>query len=154
MIAVRSTSGDPEKFKATVKKVADSTKLPMILCSLNPSVLEAGLMAAPKLRPLLYAATKENWKDMAELALMYSCPLVVSAPNDLNTLVSLSKTLVAYGVTDLVFDPGTFINEGLARHHKQLHHATKSSSQRRRRTRWVPTDGCSHGCMDGQLRNL
>ena len=113
MIAVRSTSGDAEKFKATVKKVADSTKLPLVLCSLNSTVLEAGLMAAPKARPLLYAATKENWKDMAELALMYSCPLVVSAPNDLSTLVSLVKTLMAYGVTDLVLDPGTFANEGL-----------------------------------------
>jgi len=113
MIAVRSTSGDAEKFKATVKKVADSTKLPLVLCSLNSTVLEAGLMAAPKARPLLYAATKENWKDMAELALMYSCPLVVSAPNDMSTLVSLVKTLVAYGVTDLVLDPGTFANEGL-----------------------------------------
>jgi acetyl-CoA decarbonylase/synthase complex subunit gamma len=113
MVAVRSTSDDADKFKATVKKVAETTKLPMILCALNSNVLEAGLMAAPKLRPLLYAANKENWKDMAELALMYSCPLVVSAPNDLNTLVSLVKTLMAYGVTDLVLDPGTFANEGL-----------------------------------------
>ncbi|MBE3116172.1 acetyl-CoA decarbonylase/synthase complex subunit gamma [Candidatus Bathyarchaeota archaeon] len=113
MIAVRSTSGDAEKFKATVKKVAEVTNLPLILCASNSSVLEAGLMAAPKARPLLYAANKENWKDMAELALMYNCPLVVSAPNDLNTLVSLAKTLMAYGVTDLVLDPGTFMNEGL-----------------------------------------
>ena len=113
MIAVRSTSGDAEKFKATVKKVAEATNLPLILCASNSSVLEAGLMAAPKARPLLYAANKENWKDMAELALMYNCPLVVSAPNDLNTLVSLAKTLMAYGVTDLVLDPGTFMNEGL-----------------------------------------
>jgi acetyl-CoA decarbonylase/synthase complex subunit gamma len=113
MIAVRSTSDDAEKFKATVKKVAETTNLPLILCTLNSNVLEAGLMAAPKARPLLYAATKENWKDMAELALMYNCPLVISAPNDLNTLVSLAKTLMAYGVTDLVLDPGTFANEGL-----------------------------------------
>jgi acetyl-CoA decarbonylase/synthase complex subunit gamma len=113
MIAVRSTSGDAEKFKAVVKKVAETTQLPLILCALNPTVLEAGLMAAPKARPLLYAATKENWKDMAELALMYNCPLVVSSPNDLNTLFSITKTLMAYGVKDLVLDPGTFINEGL-----------------------------------------
>ena len=113
MIAVRSTSGDPEKFKTAVKTVAEATKLPMILCSLNSNVLEAGLMAAPKARPLLYAATKENWKDMAELALMYNCPLVVSAPNDLSTMVSLAKTLMAYGVNDLVLDPGTFMNDGL-----------------------------------------
>jgi acetyl-CoA decarbonylase/synthase complex subunit gamma len=113
MIAVRCTSGDAEKFKATVKKVSETTTLPMILCTLSPAIAEAGLMAAPKARPLLYAANSTNWKDMAELALMYSCPLVASAPNDLNTLVSLAKTLIAYGVTDIVLDPGTFINDGL-----------------------------------------
>jgi acetyl-CoA decarbonylase/synthase complex subunit gamma len=113
MIAVRCTSEDADKFKAAVKKVSETTKLPMILCTLNPAIAEAGLMAAPKSRPLLYAATQSNWKDMAELALMYDCPLVASAPNDLNTLVSLAKTLMAYGVADLVLDPGTFMNEGL-----------------------------------------
>ncbi len=114
MIAIRSTSNDPEKFKAAVKKVSENTKLPLILCSLNPIVLEAGLMAAPKAKPLLYAATMDNWKDVAELALMYQCPIVVSAPNDLSMLVSLSKTLLAYGVENLVLDPGTFADDGLA----------------------------------------
>jgi len=114
MIAVRSTSGEPEKFKAAVKKVVENTKLPLILCTLSANVAEAGLMAAPKARPLLYAATVDTWKDMAELALMYNCPLVVSAPNDLDVLASLVKTLLAYGVQDLVLDPGTFANEGLA----------------------------------------
>lgn len=113
MIAVRSISNDPEKFKAVVKKVVENTKLPLILCSMNANVLEAGLMAAPNARPLLYAATTENWKDVAELALMYKCPVVVSAPNDLSLLVSLAKTLIAYGVEDLVLDPGTFPDDGL-----------------------------------------
>jgi acetyl-CoA decarbonylase/synthase complex subunit gamma len=113
MIAIRCTSQDPDKFKAVVKKVTETTQLPMILCTLNPAIAEAGLMAAPKARPLIYAATSNNWKDMAELALMYNCPIVASAPNDLNTLVSLAKTLMAYGVSDIVLDPGTFINDGL-----------------------------------------
>lgn len=113
MIAVRCTSGDAEKFKAAVKKAVETTSLPLILCTLDAAVAEAGLMAAPKANPLLYAATAENWKAMAELALMYKCPLVVSAPNDLSKLVSLVKTLLAYGVTELVLDPGTFNNEGL-----------------------------------------
>src|SRR4030066_1698364 len=71
-------------------------------------------MDAPNAKPLLYAATMDNWKDVAELALMYHCPVVVSAPNDLSMLVSLSKTLLAYGVEDLVLDPGTFPSDGLA----------------------------------------
>ena len=114
MIAVRSTSGDPEKFKTAVKKVVETTNLPLILCTFNANVAEAGLMATPNSKPLLYAATMDNWKDMAELALMYDCPLVISAPSDLDNLVSLVKTLLAYGVEDLVLDPGTFVNEGLA----------------------------------------
>jgi len=113
MVAVRCTSEDADKFKAAVKKVSETTTLPMILCTLNPTIAEAGLMAAPKVRPLLYAATASNWKDMAELALMYNCPVVASAPNNLNALVSLAKTLMAYGVTDIVLDPGTFPAEGL-----------------------------------------
>jgi acetyl-CoA decarbonylase/synthase complex subunit gamma len=114
MIAIRSTSNDPDKFKTTVKVVAENTNLPLILCSMSPAVVEAGLMTAPKSRPLLYAATKDNWKDMAELAQMYSCPLTVSAPDDLKLLRSLTKTLLEYGVEDLVLDPGTFPGDGLA----------------------------------------
>jgi acetyl-CoA decarbonylase/synthase complex subunit gamma len=114
MVAVRSTSNDPDKFAAAVRRVAENTSLPLILCSLDPNVLEAGVMSIPKSRPLLYAATKDNWKEMAELALMYNCPLAVFAPNDLKTLLSLVKTLTEYGVEDLVLDPGTFSSDGLA----------------------------------------
>jgi acetyl-CoA decarbonylase/synthase complex subunit gamma len=114
MIAVRSTSNDPAKFKSTVEKVVKNTNLPLILCSFSPEVLENGLVAAQNRRPLIYAATKDNWKDMAELALMYKCPLTAFAPNDLNFLQSLTKTLLEYGVEDLVLDPGTFPDEGLS----------------------------------------
>jgi len=114
LVAVRSTSNDPDKFAATVKKVIENTSLPLILCSLQPNVLEAGLMTAPKARPLLYAATKNNWKEMAELALMCNCPLTVFAPSNLKLLRSLTKTLLEYGVQDLVLDPGTFLGSGLA----------------------------------------
>jgi acetyl-CoA decarbonylase/synthase complex subunit gamma len=114
MIAIRSTSNDPDKFKATVQRVTENTTLPVILCSFNQIILEAGLRAAPKARPLLYAATKDNWKEMAELALTYGCPLAVFAPGDVNLLRSLTKTLVECGVEDLVLDPGTFAGEGLA----------------------------------------
>ncbi|UCE95293.1 MAG: acetyl-CoA decarbonylase/synthase complex subunit gamma [Candidatus Bathyarchaeota archaeon] len=113
MIAIRSTSNDPDKFKTTVKKVVENTTLPLILCSFDSKVLEAGLMVAPKARPLIYAATKDNWKDMAELALMYNCPLAIFAPNNIKLLRSLSKTLLEYGVKNLVLDPGTMAGEGI-----------------------------------------
>jgi len=112
-IAIRSTSNDPERFKQTAKKVIESTKLPVILCSFNPNVIESGLVVAAKNNPLIYAATKDNWKEMAELALIYNSPLAVFAPNDLKLLRSLAKTLLEFGVKDLALDPGTLPNEGL-----------------------------------------
>jgi acetyl-CoA decarbonylase/synthase complex subunit gamma len=114
MIAVRSTSNSPEKFRKTVEKVTENTKLPLILCSLNPTVIEAGLTVVGKNRPLLYAATKENWKEMAELAQAYDCPLTVLAPGNMKLLRSLTKTMLEYGVRDLLLDPGTFPSDGLA----------------------------------------
>ncbi len=113
MIAVRSTSNDPTTFRSAVENVAKATKLPLILCAFDPNVMEAGLVAAQDRRPLIYAATRENWRNMAELALMYNCPLTVFAPNDLKLLRSLTKTLIEYGVEDLVLDPGTLADEGL-----------------------------------------
>lgn len=114
MINIRSTSNDPTTFKSAVEEVTKATDLPLILCTFDPSVMEAGLIAASGRKPLIYAATKDNWKEMADLALMYDCPLAIFAPNDLDLLRSLSKTLIEYGVEDLVLDPGTFPNEGLS----------------------------------------
>ena len=114
MIAVRSTSNNPKTFKSAVTTVAEATEMPLILCSLDPNVMEAGLVVTSGRRPLIYAATKENWKDMADLALMYNCPLAIFAPNNLDLLRSLVKTLIEYGVEDLVLDPGTFPDDGLS----------------------------------------
>ena len=152
MIAVRSTSNDPEKFKTAVKKVVENTTLPLILCSLNSNVLEAGLMAAPNAKPLLYAATMDNWKDMAELALMYHCPLVVSAPNDLSMLVSLAKTLLAYGVEDLVLDPGTFTNDGLADTINNFTMLRRAACKNGEELAGFPLHRRSDGCLVGEGR--
>lgn len=113
-LAIRSVSNDPLKFKKTVKFVADNTDLPLVLCSLNPQVMEAGLSALGRSRPLIYAATKENWREMTELSLRHKSPLVILSPNDLSGLMSLAKTLVDYGVSDLVLDPGTFVGDGFS----------------------------------------
>jgi len=114
MIAVRSTSNDPAKFKLTAEKLAAATKLPLILCSSNPDVMEAALSSVYERRPLIYAATKDNWKRMADLALMYNCPLAIFAPNDLSLLRSIANTLIEYGLEDLVLDPGVFPDDGLS----------------------------------------
>ena len=113
-IAIRSTNNDPAAFAAAIKAVAGETDLPLILCAYDPVIMAAGIAPVKENRPLLYAATRDNWKAMADLALLYHCPLVVSAPQDIALLRSLTKTLVEYGVTDLVLDPGTIMEPGLA----------------------------------------
>lgn len=107
MVAIRSTSGDPDKFKQAVTSVAGNTELPLILCSLDPKVLKAGLEVVADRKPLLYAATKDNWQDVADLVMEYDVPLVLFSPDDLDTLKSLATTFLEMGRDDLVLDPGT-----------------------------------------------
>lgn len=113
-IAIRSTRHDPVAFASAVTAVAALTDLPLILCTYDAAIMAAGLAHIRERRPLLYAATKDNWKEMAELALRYGCPLVVSAPHDIALMRSLVRTLLEYGVTDLVLDPGTAVEPGLS----------------------------------------
>ena len=113
-VAIRSVSKDPSTFAETVKTVAGATSLPLILCALDPAVMEAGLLAAKDRRPLIYAAMEGSWKAMADLALAHNAPLAVYAPGDLSLLRSLVRTLIDYGVCDLVLDPGTCADDGLS----------------------------------------
>jgi acetyl-CoA decarbonylase/synthase complex subunit gamma len=108
MVAVRSTSNDPKKFAYAVKKVVETTDMPLVLCSFNPEVLKAGLEVAKDRNPLLYAANKDNWQQVAALALEYDVPVTLFAPNDLDLLKSLAKTFAEMGTEKLVLDPGTF----------------------------------------------
>jgi acetyl-CoA decarbonylase/synthase, CODH/ACS complex subunit gamma len=110
MIAVRSVTDDPAKFAACVKKVMENSNYPLVLCSFNPTVLKAGLEVAAKSRPLIYAATKDNWKEVAQLAHDYNVPVTLSVPFDLDGLKSLAVTFATMGLTDLVLDPGTAPN--------------------------------------------
>jgi len=111
LIAIRSVTNDPKKFAKAVTIVIENSSLPVILCSFNPKVIEAGLLASPGYRPLIYAATKDNWREMADLALKHEVPLAIFSPGDLDMLMSLAKTLTEYGVQDLALDPGTFMGK-------------------------------------------
>ncbi|RLB79177.1 MAG: acetyl-CoA decarbonylase/synthase complex subunit gamma [Deltaproteobacteria bacterium] len=109
LIAIRSVSNDPEVFKKTVNFVASNTSLPLVLCTLNPKVMEAGVSTLPNGKPLLYAATKDNWKEMADIALKNKLPLAVFSPGNLDMLISLAKTLLKMGISEIALDPGTFV---------------------------------------------
>ena len=113
-MAVRFASGNAERFAQAAALVAKSSSLPLILCSLDPEALRLAIEQKDVLnrRPLLYAATKDNWREVGQLAMQYNCPVAVFAPDDLKNMKSLVRTLRAMGLEDIVLDPGFFPEGG------------------------------------------
>ena len=112
LIAVRNVSDNPEKFAKVVSWVRESSGLPLILSSYNPKAIKAALDVCGMDRPLVYAATEDNWQEVAPLVKKYNVPVCVSAPDNLTLLKQLAATLQAYGIKDIVLDPGTFVDVG------------------------------------------
>ncbi len=104
-LAVENASGSPETFAACVQKVRSLSSKPLILMSEDVAALRAALAVEGGKRPLLYAATPENWEAMAALAKETGLPLAVR-DGDLDGLAALTEKLKAAGVEDLVLDPG------------------------------------------------
>ncbi|MFC1962827.1 acetyl-CoA decarbonylase/synthase complex subunit gamma [Chloroflexota bacterium] len=104
--AIQNESKDPTAFSQCVEAVKAKTDLPLVLMSPDPAAMEAALEKASSGRPLIYAATKDNWEKMAELAKKYSCPLAVSEPSGLDDLATLTEKINQAGLEDLVLDPG------------------------------------------------
>lgn len=106
MIAIRSKSDDPAKFSSAVSAVNGKTSIPLVLVSQNPAVIEEGLKVCGSDRPLIHAATKDNFEKMAELAKANNCPLAVLEDSGLEELAELSKKVKEAGVEDIVLDLG------------------------------------------------
>ncbi|MFW9793843.1 MAG: acetyl-CoA decarbonylase/synthase complex subunit gamma [Candidatus Thorarchaeota archaeon] len=112
-IALRGVSQDPQTFAKAAKKLTELSNWPIILCSLDSAMLSAGAKAISDKRPLLYAATLDTWAEAGEIAVKYDLPLVAYAPGNLENLSTLTNTLRAMGVRELVLDPGTASKTGL-----------------------------------------
>ncbi|MFX1252349.1 MAG: acetyl-CoA decarbonylase/synthase complex subunit gamma [Promethearchaeota archaeon] len=110
-VCIRSTSNDPHTFKDYVRAAREITNLSFILASYNIEVLRAGLEVDAVNRPLIYAATKENWAGIAELAKEFQVPVVISVPNDLDGLLSIAKVMHEAEIP-IVLDPGTYFKNG------------------------------------------
>lgn len=104
-VAVEAASGNPETFAAAVKAVREVTDRPLILMASDPAVLKAGVAAADGTRPLLYAATAENWQAVAEVAKAANAPVAVRA-DSLDGLADLTEKMKGAGIQDIVLDPG------------------------------------------------
>lgn len=114
LVAVRNASGDADEFADAVSTATKETDLPFILCSRDPEALEKGVEVAGD-GALLYAATEENWREVAGIAAENDCPAVASTHHDAEGLKRLSLGIREMGVEDVVLDPGTNVQErGLA----------------------------------------
>ena len=106
-IALESASGEEGTYVKALEAVRANTDLPLILMAEDPKVIAAALENLGDTVPLIYAATEENWPDMAKLAKKHKCPLAVHGANGLNQLAGLVKQVEEAGVEDIVLDPGT-----------------------------------------------
>ena len=106
LAAIKSDSGDAQKFEALVNKVKQNSDCGIILMSDNPDILAAGLKACADRKPLLYAATKDNIDLLTDMAKENSCPIAVKAAN-LEELVELTTRLTEAGIKNIVLDSGS-----------------------------------------------
>lgn len=105
-IAIDNASGDAAKFAEMVKAVRSKTDLPFVLISTSVDALKAALEVEGGHKPLLYAATMDNWEAMAALAKSGNASLAILSKNGLDELAELTQKLNDAGVADLVLDPG------------------------------------------------
>lgn len=105
LVALENTSKDAAAFAAAVKTAQANTGLGMILISESPEAMAAALEVTGSAKPLIYAATADNFEKMAALAKQYDTALAVKAQN-LAALEDLVNKVTAAGVKHLVLDTG------------------------------------------------
>jgi acetyl-CoA decarbonylase/synthase complex subunit gamma len=105
-VAVKNTSGNADAFAAAVKKAADTTPLALILMSDDAAAMEKALEIVSARKPLVYAATIDNYEAMTAVAKKYEAPLAVKGAN-LDELEDVVNKVVALGHKELVLDPGS-----------------------------------------------
>ena len=101
-VAVKST-GDADRFKAAVERVAAATSLPLVLMAEDVDAMGAALETVGSKKPLIHAATETNLDVMVALAKQHDCPLAVRA-SGLEALSPLCEKAAEAGVKDLVLD--------------------------------------------------
>jgi len=102
-IAVQAT-GDGERFARAVEAVLETAEVPLILIADDADVMARGLEAARDTRPLIHAATPDNWEAFVELAKEHAVPMSVQAAT-MSDLADLTQRVQDAGVKDIVLDP-------------------------------------------------
>jgi len=102
-VVIVNDSKSDETFASVVKKVSESVKLALILCSESPSAIRAAIALAASLRPLIASAIAENVEEMAAIAKENKCPVVAKA-DSLEGLADLTEKIKSLGVEDIVLN--------------------------------------------------
>jgi acetyl-CoA decarbonylase/synthase complex subunit gamma len=104
-MAVQAT-GTGEAFAPAIEAVLETAEVPLILIAEDPDVMAKGLEAAAgRTRPLIYAATADNWEAFADLAKEHEAPIAIQAET-MSGLADLTQKVKETGITDIVLDPG------------------------------------------------
>lgn len=103
--AIKNASGSADTFKKAVETAAAKTGKLFILETEDPAAMDAAAAVVADRKPLLNAATGDNYEKMVEVAKKVKAPLVVKGKN-LNDLAELVDKVVGLGYKELVLDSG------------------------------------------------
>lgn len=102
-VAIKCSAADT--FKNAVEAAAANTKKVLLLMAEDPAAMEAAAGVVADRKPILYAATAENYEKMVEIAKKINAPLVVKGKN-LDDLAALVEKVVGLGYKELILDSG------------------------------------------------
>jgi acetyl-CoA decarbonylase/synthase, CODH/ACS complex subunit gamma len=105
LAALKNDSGQADKFAILAGKVKQKSDCSLILMSNNVDVLTASLKVCADRKPLVYAATKDNFEKVGGLAKEFNTPLAVKGTS-LEEVSQLTDSLGKMGLKDLVIDSG------------------------------------------------
>ncbi|MBI5118257.1 acetyl-CoA decarbonylase/synthase complex subunit gamma [Candidatus Poribacteria bacterium] len=147
MACIMNDSGDPAKFAAAVKIVAQKAPVALILASDNPDSLKAALEVCADRRPLLCGANASNYQAVAALAKEKNCPVVARAKG-LEALTDLTQKITAAGVKEIVLESGA---EGVRQTLEDLTKARRYALRKSFRPLGYPMLTCMMGDGDSFL---
>lgn len=101
-VAIVNASGNADTFKQAVATAAGKTNKVLMLISEDVAAMEAAAADVADRKPILYAATADNYEKMVEIAKKIAAPLVVKA----NGLDELADLVGKVGYKELILDSG------------------------------------------------
>lgn len=105
-VAIVQESGDATRFAKVAATVAEATDKSLLLLSSDVGAIKAALAPLAARKPLIGAATSDNYEAMVNLAKENSVPVILKAEG-LDALEELVVKAQALGYKEFVLDPGT-----------------------------------------------